>query len=219
MGSDLSLWAAGDTTQSRSDVNTISITPSATTPSNTTRSSGAVVGAGVLSPEVVQLQPHCALPVVPRDGGTALPRRPICCATTTAANNTDPLQPFAGHLSHPTYAVTADGEPGGLADEAEPSSGLLEGSHKIRTGPERLHTCIHCYQPSCLHPTPPSCPSRWAPVSTAYPWGLHGVLRDSEVSVGSPLGSLQNLYGVSMVSLRDCVTSHGCLYGDSLWSE
>ena len=114
------MWAVDDTAKSGIDVNIISTT------STTTSSFGAVVDAGVLSPEVVQLQPHCALPVVPRDGGTALHRRPICCATTTAANNTDPLQPLAGRLSHPLHGITAEGEPGGLADEAEPSSGRLE---------------------------------------------------------------------------------------------
>ena len=86
---------------------------------------GAVVDGGVLSPEVVQLQPHCALPVVPRDGGTALHRRPVACATTTV-NTSDPFEPLAGRLSHPVHAVTAEGEPGGLADEAEPSFRCLE---------------------------------------------------------------------------------------------
>uniref|UniRef100_A0A8V0XL02 Ig-like domain-containing protein n=1 Tax=Gallus gallus TaxID=9031 RepID=A0A8V0XL02_CHICK len=91
-----------------------------------TKISGTVIGGGVLSPEVVQLQPHCALPVVPRDGGTALHCRRVVCATTSAANLSDVFQPFAGRLSHPEHVEAAEGEPGGLADEAERSSGRLE---------------------------------------------------------------------------------------------
>uniref|UniRef100_A0A8V0XA34 Ig-like domain-containing protein n=1 Tax=Gallus gallus TaxID=9031 RepID=A0A8V0XA34_CHICK len=120
--SDLSIWALEDITQSWSSVDTTSFIITTTTVS-TFR---AVVGGGVLSPEVVQLQPHCALPVVPRDGGTALHRRPVCCVTTITANTCDPLQPLAGRLAHPVHAITAEGEPGGLADEAERSSGRLE---------------------------------------------------------------------------------------------
>uniref|UniRef100_A0A8V0XE96 Ig-like domain-containing protein n=1 Tax=Gallus gallus TaxID=9031 RepID=A0A8V0XE96_CHICK len=108
----------------------VHVTRSSSTPtiSTTITSStfGAEVDAGVLSPEVVQLQPHCALPVVPRDGGTALHRRPVACVTTSAANSCDEFQPLAGRLSHPEHVEAAEGEPGGLADEAEPSSGRLE---------------------------------------------------------------------------------------------
>ena len=108
----------------------VRVTRTSSTPTTTTTITvstlGAVVGGGVLSPEVVQLQPHCALPVVPRDGGTALHRRRVVCATTSAANFSDVFQPLAGRLSHPEHVEAAEGEPGGLADEAEPSSGRLE---------------------------------------------------------------------------------------------
>ena len=100
------------------------ITP--TTVSTLITAFGAVVGGGVLSPEVVQLQPHCALPVVPRDGGTALHRRRVVYVTTATVDTCKPLQPLAGRLSHPEHVEAAEGEPGGLADEAEPSSGRLE---------------------------------------------------------------------------------------------
>ena len=106
-------------------VTKISSTPTTST-TITTRTSGAVVGGGVLSPEAVQLQPHCALPVIPRDGGTALHRRRVECETTIIINTSDPFQPLAGCLSHPLHGITAEVEPGGLADEAEPSSRHLE---------------------------------------------------------------------------------------------
>ena len=83
---------------------------SATVTTTSTSTFGAVVGGGVLSPEVVQLQPHCALPVVPRDGGTALHRCPVVWGTTIRANNTDVFQPLAGRPLHPTHVVIAEGE-------------------------------------------------------------------------------------------------------------
>jgi len=161
-GSALSIRAVEDITQSWSHADTTSfiITP-------TTISFGAVVDAGVLSPEVVQLQPHCALPVVPRDGGTALHRRPEVCVTASAVNTSDPLQPLAGRLAHPLHAVITEGEPGGLADEAEPSSGCLQGSPKNRTSPDLLPPVIS--PPSAL--IAPICFS-WQPRQVGFgPFG------------------------------------------------
>ena len=88
--------------KSWSDVDTVSSTPTSTS----TSMFGAVVGAGVLSPEVVQLQPQCALPIVPRDGGTALHRRPISCVTPSAVHPHNALLSPAGLLSHPHPAAT-----------------------------------------------------------------------------------------------------------------
>jgi len=225
LGSDLSLWAAGDTTQSRSDIDTISITPIIITPSSTTGSFGAVVGGGVLSPEVVQLQPHCALPVVPRDGGTALHHRPVECETTIIINSSAPFQPLAGRLSHPLHAVTAEGEPGGLADEAEPSSGLLEGSHEKRIGPAPLHPRLPHNQAMRLLACPVAHPSGWARtslslfrVSMGSQWVLSGVSKRfrpnlTVVSMGSVM-SRRELNAISMRSLWSLSeASMGSLWG------
>jgi len=88
--------------KSWSDVDTVSSTPTSTS----TSMFGAVVGAGVLSPEVVQLQPQCALPVVSRDGGTALHHCPISCITPSAVHPHNALLSPAGLLSHPHPAAT-----------------------------------------------------------------------------------------------------------------
>ena len=108
----------------------VRVTRTSSTPTTTTTITvstlGAVVGAGVLSPEVAQLQPHCALSIVPRDGDTALHCRPMTRAIPKSVNSSDELQPFAGRLSDPVHLIAAEGEPGGLADEAERSSGRLE---------------------------------------------------------------------------------------------
>ena len=47
-------------------------------------------------------------------------------AIPKSVNSSNELQPFAGCLSDPVHLITAEGEPGGLADEAERSSGRLE---------------------------------------------------------------------------------------------
>ena len=107
-------------------VNASSI-PTTTTITTTTISIfRAAVGGAVLSLEAVQLQLHCALPVVPRDGGTALHRRRVACVTTSAGNTCEELQPLARCLAHPEHGRTAEGESGGLADEGEAASGRLE---------------------------------------------------------------------------------------------